>query len=105
MTGAELITAERATHAARGWTAENDDRQTLQQLIECAGLIIAGVSWNGDYRPGTDYEWPRERAEHVRKKYEADKVHRLAIAGALIAAEIDRLQRAEQYALATGDAT
>jgi hypothetical protein len=36
--------------------------------------------------------WPCERAEHVKEKYGSDLVSRLAIAGALLAAEIDRLQ-------------
>lgn len=115
MTGAERIAAERARQvAAKGYTPERDDRQTGYQLTECAHLILqdlwddmeidgfeADDSIDSPVGPGPDLPavpgvtdgWPARRADHVAEKYGADYRRRLVIAGALIAAEIDRLDR------------
>lgn len=93
-TGIELITAERLTQVAvKGWTPENDDRNISGELLECA-ILIAGDVRADDKTEITD-TWPVERASHVAKKHGDNIIHRLTIAGALIAAEIDRRLRAK----------
>lgn len=100
MTGIELIAAERERQVSKcGWSAEHDDTQISGELLECA-VKIADDVWTDQDEPAkseaTLGEWPFQRANHVIKKYGADHVKRLAIAGALIAAEIDRLQREQE---------
>lgn len=96
-TGAELIAAERERQVnEKGWTAEKDDLQTDGEILECA-VKIADEVFNGDDSPipmRPYHEWPIERSNYVRNKYGTDHIRRLVIAGALIAAEIDRLLRA-----------
>lgn len=105
MTGAELIAQERQRQIqACGWTPEHDDTQTSGELLECA-IAIADDVWtdtdssNGP-RIGT---WPFQRSRHVIQKYGKDHIRRLTIAGALIAAEIDRLQRCPAQAGTGGE--
>lgn len=102
MTGADLIAEERARQIhEKGWTAENDDRQESGELLECAVAIADEVYAGCEHTPGDTLcpesanHWPISRAFHVKKKYGRDHIRRLVIAGALIAAEIDRLQRAK----------
>lgn len=87
-TGAELIAAERQRQIeSEGWTAEHDDGHTDGSLaIEAChfALMNTQLEWRGEGMCGS-YD---ERAAKPR-------IRQLAIAGALIAAEIDRLQRAE----------
>ena len=97
MTGAELISAERMRQVSKcGWTAENDAKQEDGQLLECAIQVADDVFANQnaliDGREKTEH-WPHQRANHIVEKYKSDHISRLVIAGALIAAEIDRLQR------------
>ncbi len=91
MTAVELIEQERRRQIlAKGWTAEHDDTQRHAELARCADLILQGL-YSG-ISAGVD-PWPGERAKHVNQKYAKDAVKQLTIAGALIAAEIDRLLR------------
>jgi hypothetical protein len=79
-TGAALIAAERARQVSEeGWTPEHDDGHTEGQLVDAACAYAASdrLSW-----PWLD-GWKTHR----------DRVAELAKAGALIAAEIDRIQR------------
>jgi hypothetical protein len=92
--GASLIAAERQRQIAEcGRTATQDDAQSDGQLLECAVLIADSVACGL-----SGHAWPAQRASHVIAKYGADHIRRLTIAGALIAAEIDRLQREKQRA-------
>lgn len=66
-------------------------------MLECA-IQVADDVWDGnDDAPAqmirAANRWPYQRAVHIIAKYGADHVRRLVIAGALIAAEIDRLER------------
>lgn len=88
MTGADLITAERATHADRGWTLEHDLRHDPGELTAAALAFILGqpdalpVGWaegEGACIPDDDPS-------------DAGRARRLVIAGALIAAELDCMQ-------------
>jgi hypothetical protein len=99
--GVALIAAERQRQMnEKGWTAEHDDGHT-DQTIAHAAFYILNVHLSGSHVPDgseidrDDLPWPDRLADHVQHKYANDPVRRLTIAGALIAAEIDRLQRAE----------
>lgn len=84
-TGIELITDERKRQVdEEGWTAEHDDEH-IEAMLAQAGVCYAmadEMKFVGLYWPW-DWEWwkPTTRIRDLTK------------AGALIAAEIDRLQR------------
>lgn len=99
MTGIELITAERLRQiTAEGWTPEHDDEHGDGQLADAAMCYIGTTTNRYDgysrmYRevpaawPWDDKWWkPAPWPERIRN---------LVKAGALIAAEIDRIQREE----------
>jgi len=90
-TGAELIAEERQRQCAEeGWTPEHDAQHEEGELIRAA-LCYA------DCAPLTKYvgphTWPW--APLFDKRVQHSKKRRLVIAGALIAAELDRLQAEE----------
>lgn len=101
MTGAEMIAAERRRQVEQeGWTPEHDDMHADSSMIdaaiayacaehpEMAGEMGAQLAW-----------WPWAGTWWKPSK---DPVRNLVKAGALLAAEIDRLQRARGIA-AAGD--
>lgn len=85
-TGIELIAEERRRQIAiEGWTPEHDDKHKGGELSTAAACYSAPhidelVSW-----------WPWNKKWW--KPTPEDRVRELAKAGALIAAEIDRLNR------------
>jgi hypothetical protein len=111
-TGADLIADERQRQIEKeGWTAEHDDDHAAGELSVAAALYAAPIplyakrnSHNGvefydpwpwfdtveitRYENAGTYQVP---AWDKRKKH--SRMRRLVIAGALIAAEIDRIQR------------
>lgn len=96
MNGTDLIAAERQRQvAAEGWTAEHDDNYTNNELVKAAYAYCLPE----DDRPGvtdscgkfTPACWPWEQSWW--KPSPDDRVRELVKAGALIAAEIDRLLR------------
>lgn len=96
-TGIQLIADERRRQVSEeGWTTAHDDKHTKRQIALAASSYLAAHS-NPD-------EWAEERGElpmatddwpWTKKwwKPSRDPVRNLVKAGALIAAEIDRLQR------------
>lgn len=94
MDGIELIAAERQRQiAVEGWTPEHDDSHDLGEMViaawayaQCAINIIRGHKADRipDWWPWAVKWW----------KPSSDPIRNLVKAGALIAAEIDRLQRA-----------
>lgn len=83
MSGVELIAAERERQVSvEGWKPEHDDTHTDQQLLDAAIAYadpsLADIAWPWDIK------WWKPSDDPVRN---------LVKAGALIAAEIDRLQR------------
>lgn len=103
--GASLIAAERRRQVQeKGWSAAHDDEHDDQSLLHAAGWIVNDLEDAATHESDEDAEddpdapWPEKLAAHVRKKYGDDKVRRLTIAGAMIAAEIDRLRRAAREA-------
>ena len=103
MIGVELIAVERKRQIeAEGWTPEHDDGHTEGELVEAAiRYAYEGIRRGLDPSEVTDFnlpKWPWDRASWkpsatrgvIRRP---DAIRNLAKAGALIAAEIDRLQR------------
>lgn len=95
--GVDMIAAERLRQIAqKGYTAEHDDAHAAGELAAQAARLVAGGTdvWVGSTRDdvfGT-FEWPGWYTKTDRE--EMGRVRQLVIAGALLAAEIDRLQRA-----------
>ena len=91
--GAGLIAAERRRQiVAEGWTAEHDDHHTAGELaIAAASLAVSGTDATIDDPHNVDTEWG-----HIVERHADNRLRQLAIAGALIAAEIDRLMRAAE---------
>ena len=84
-TGALAITRERLRQIeVKGWTAEHDSRWTHEQLAEAATFYAAPEKY-GEMLAF----WPW--APEWNKKRQHDRLRQLAIAGALIAAELDWL--------------
>lgn len=90
-TGAELIAAERDRQIhVEGWTAAHDAQHSGGELAAAAKCYLSS-------RAGTQFltsapgQWPWA---HSWWKPSTDRVRNLVKAGALIAAEIDRLQAA-----------
>lgn len=94
MNGVELIAAERQRQVEQeGWTPEHDDTHLEGEMIEgaraylsAAFLAEAGRKWVGEPPP----TWPWNQSWW---KPSDDPIRNLVKAGALIAAEIERLQR------------
>ncbi|MCD9097078.1 hypothetical protein [Luteimonas fraxinea] len=86
--GASLISAERSRQiSAEGWSAEHDDAHADLALVRAAvAYALYGIS----RRVVDDSFWPW----HLDWWKPSDRVRNLVKAGALIAAEIDRLHRA-----------
>ncbi len=92
MTGTDMIAEERLRQVFEcGYTPESDDAHTAGELLECAVQIAEDVVVEAG--GVVKVPWPQQRAQRVREKYGSDYQKRLAIAAALIAAEIDRLER------------
>ncbi len=81
--GIKLITEERRRQVeSEGWSRAHDDSHGNGELVEAAVCYAVG---NSDRWPWDKYWWKP-----------SGRVRDLVKAGALIAAEIDRLQRAEE---------
>ena len=92
-TGIEIIADERKRQVeSEGWNSEHDDQYVDEQLAEAAASYALPPLWrtSPDRIPIT---WPF----HNRwwKPTPDDRLKELAKAGALIAAEIDRINRIE----------
>jgi hypothetical protein len=87
-TGIELIAEERQRQIKKlGWTAKHDDGHDQEELARVGALYALPKRYREYYNiyPKTwDFCWWQPEENRVRE---------LAKAGALIAAEIDRLQR------------
>lgn len=88
MTGIERIAAERQRQIEQeGWTPEHDATHRYGELIEAAECYTYAAR-TGILHPPQGWPW-----EPSWWKPSADPIRNLEKAGALIAAEIDRLQR------------
>lgn len=85
--GAQLIALERDRQKKiEGWTAEGDDKYTNDELLHAAVSYISASLHTGI--EGSFWPWDEEWFKPTTCERNLQK------AGALIAAEIDRLQRA-----------
>lgn len=92
--GIDLIAAERARQiGVEGWTPEHDDAHVAGEIAYAAECYVrAAIEVENGLRPlSRPPNWPWEPA--AWKPSERDPVRNLTKAGALIAAEIDRLER------------
>jgi hypothetical protein len=95
--GTDLIAAERQRQIdAEGWTPEHDAGHVDESLATVAALYALPKGLRE--KPLLDVPlyrvlWPRHSWEFRYWKPTDDRVRELVKAGALIAAEIDRLQR------------
>ncbi len=95
-TGIELIAIERKRGIeAEGWTAEHDDTHTKGELLTAAIAYATAAQHQEIHGPRADMDfvrqmyWPFEASWWKPKDMEKN----LIVAGALIAAEIDRIRR------------
>ena len=88
MDGIEHIRNERKRQIEIGWSLEHDDDHTNEELASAAAFysLPEKYGWYG----WLEILWPW-RNRH--KKGDYSRIHQLEVAGALIAAEIDRLLR------------
>lgn len=92
-TGVELIAAERARQIdVEGWTLEHDAQHTGRGMAIAASCYALPPSMRRYSAEGVPRLWPWTPEWW---KPSDDRVRELVKAGALIAAEIDRLQRGE----------
>ena len=105
MNGIELIAQERQRQIeAEGWTPEHDDEHDAGQLAaaarcytKTAQLQVCRLVSRQPGRPEFTWPWDDEAW-----KPSPDAIRNLVKAGALIAAEIDRLQRTKHKRVWTG---
>ena len=95
MTGAGLIAAERKRQIEEeGWSAEHDDRLAKGQLAKAAMCYCMEPGDDADDdKKVPPKEWPLKKK--LWKPTADSRIRELEKAGALIAAEIDRLLRKE----------
>lgn len=94
--GVGLIAAERQRQVSQeGWTPEHDDTHTDGSLATAAAVLACEDA----EVPGYFGSW----IEALVKKHYGNRMRELVIAGALIAAEIDRVRRAAPPVLASAD--
>ena len=92
-TGIELIADERQRQiTVEGWTPEHDDEHKWGALAKAAACYAVNHTDAVVLEDGED-AWPWSE-EWDKRKYPND-IRNLVKAGALIAAEIDRVQRGE----------
>jgi len=104
-TGTQLIAAERARQVSvEGWAPEHDDGHASGELLTAARCYLRPRAERLDHAvvketPGVGVgvvavpdDWPFE-PEAWKPERGSDRVRELVKAGALIAAEIDRLER------------
>ena len=95
----EMIATERQAQLAMGYDASHDDQYAAGELAAAAACFALGSTEVRDAKESGEAcnlwpaEWPREiLGENTRMR-------QLVVAGALIAAEIERLQRAHFAAI------
>lgn len=102
VTGVELIAAERERQVSEeGWTPEHDDTHTVGELAMAAATYAFPWSFVPthlrDKYSSREHLWPWDKDTFKPagrgRNHHAERLRELSKAGALIAAEIDRLQR------------
>lgn len=97
-TGIEIIAEERQRQIEEeGWSMEHDDRHTTGHLAMAAAAYASAEFYRQATSKGYDntpHIWPF--GPYWWKPTPNDRIRELAKAGALIAAEIDRLKRLKE---------
>lgn len=99
-----MIAAERQRQVeSEGWTTEHDDTHRMGEIARVAACYATPQSWRKQVLANgcgmevrldfISYLWPRQWDFKWWKPTPGDRIRELVKAGALIAAEIDRLQR------------
>ena len=89
-TGAHLIAAERQRQIdVEGYQPEHDDHHASGELLNAAHSYLVAPFYRDHAAPPWSWPWP----DQYWKPIPDHRVRELVKAGALIAAEIDRLQR------------
>jgi hypothetical protein len=101
----EMIAAERQAQLAMGYDAKHDDGHSSGELAAVAACFALGST---EIRSGEETGeprnlWPAEWSPEILA--ENTRMRQLVVAGALIAAEIERLQRAHFAAIDTAQQT
>lgn len=92
-TGIELISEERIRQLCKeGWTPEHDDTHDMGELLRGGAAYALAANAGADALIPASWPWSQRWW-----KPSDDPVRNLVKAGALIAAEIDRLQRKRGY--------
>ena len=90
MTGIELIAKERQEQIEKhGRTIEYDASQNIDGQLAHAASVLSYPYHYADDIDDTPYDWNIDLFKKMRNK---PRIEQLVIAGALIAAEIDRLK-------------
>ena len=102
-TGTEMIAVERLRQIEQeGWTPEHDAEHDDRALLCAARCYVVAAEWAGFINmPQPMPKWARDQAapwlwDEEWWKPSDDPVRNLVKAGALIAAEIDRLHRRKE---------
>ena len=93
ITGSQRITAERANQLQQGYSIEKDRKHQDGEMV---GIAMHLARREKDYVETSVPVWASKLIDGLREKHRCDRIQLLAIAGAFIAAEIDRLQRSER---------
>lgn len=89
-TGCQLIAAERKRQIeVEGWTADHDAKHVCGELTDAAVCYAIRGYWRSGYDSFLKALWPWD--SEYWKPTQDDRIKELTKAGALIAAEIDRL--------------
>jgi hypothetical protein len=99
MSGVDEIAKERATHEARGYTAAADDQWENSELAKAAMCYISPFL----VETMASWLWPWENRPPTMTFSLERRIEQLAKAGALVAAEIDRLERFAEVQQARDD--
>lgn len=94
--GVALIAAERNRQiAVEGWTPEHDDTHDCGELVSAAEAYLEASDENASFwdQKRVPVWWPATWSDDWFKADRKDPIRSLTKAGALIAAEIDRLLR------------
>lgn len=98
MSGISLIAIERQRQITEeGWTSDHDDNHKNGELADAAAYHAATKPAYRHFR-GSYFEsiWPENWNSKWDHRKKSDRIRQLTIAGALIAAELDRLERIER---------
>lgn len=106
-TGVDLISFERfRQQTSLGWTDKHDDQHKDRELSRAAAcyalhdenMAVCEVCYGNvdDTNVSLEHAWPSNWDPKWDKRNKHDRIKRLVIAGALIAAEIDRCLRMEK---------